>query len=312
MNLQEAKKLENKVLKKLQIFLKKTDTVILGLSGGPDSIFLLEILKKLPVKIVAAHLNHNLRKESDKDQEFVKKLHSPTVTKTRKIAEISRKNKTGIEETGRKIRYDFFQNLAEKYQAKYILTAHHADDNLETIIHNFTRGSTLKGLTGIREISGQLLRPLLEITKEEILSYLKSKKIRYLKDKSNNSTIYKRNEIRKNIIPKLKNLNPNLAKLTAKNTKNLREIDDFIEKTAQNWVKTNPRLNAKTFRTLHIALQKQIIRELYKNRIGNTKNLESIHLEEAVNLINNNIGNKQKRIGKLTITIKNSQIHVSP
>ncbi len=311
MKLQEAKKLENKVLEKLKNHLKKNDTVILALSGGPDSVFLLEMLKKLPLKIIAAHVNHHLRKESDKDQKFVENLHE-TITKSAKIAELSQKNKAGIEETGRKIRYEFFQKLAKTSKAKYILTAHHADDNLETIIHNLTRGTTLKGLAGIEEISQNLFRPLLEITKDEIIAYLKIRKIPYLTDKSNKDTIYKRNDIRKNIVPHLKKLNPNLPKLLAKNTKNLREIDDFLQKEAQKWLKQNQNLDAKKFRTLHPALQKTILKELHKTHAKTTKNLESIHFEEVLTLINNNIGNKKKKLGQLTVTIKNNQIHLSP
>ncbi len=311
MKLQEAKKLENKVLEKLKNHLKKNDTVILALSGGPDSVFLLEMLKQLPLKIIAAHVNHHLRKESDKDQKFVEALHE-TITKSAKIAELSKKNKTGIEETGRKVRYDFFQQLAKKHQGKYILTAHHADDNLETIIHNLTRGTTLKGLAGMEEINQNLFRPLLEITKDEIVAYLKFRKIAYLTDKSNKNTIYKRNDIRKNIIPHLKKLNPNLSKLVAKNAKNLREIDDFLEKEAQKWLRQNQNLDTKKFRTLHPALQKTILKELHKTHAKTTKNLESIHFEEVLSLINNNIGNKKKKLGQLTVIIKNNQIQLSP
>lgn len=311
MNLQEAKKLENKVLKNLENHLKKNDTVILALSGGPDSVFLLEMLKKLPLKIIAAHVNHHLRKESDKDQKFVENLHK-TITKSAKIAELSRKNKAGIEETGRKIRYKFFQKLAKTHKAKYILAAHHADDNLETIIHNLTRGTTLKGLAGMEELNKNLFRPLLEITKDEIITYLNLRKIPYLTDKSNKDTTYKRNDIRKNIIPHLKKLNPNLPKLLAKNSKNLREVDDFLEKEAQKWLKKNKNLDAKKFRLLHPALQKTILKELHKTHAKTTKNLESIHFEEVLSLINNNIGNKKKKLGQLTVSIKNNQIHLSP
>lgn len=324
MNQQESKKLETKILTILKRHIQEGDTVVAGISGGPDSIFLLELLKKLPIKIIAAHVNHQLRKEADKDEEFVKKLCQSTNTifapLTSDITYLSQKSKQGLEETGRKVRYDFFNKLAKKHQAKFIITAHHADDNLETIILNFARGASLQGLTGMQEMetsnssTTSLLRPLLTISKQEILDFLRFKKLKFRVDKSNNSLVYKRNFIRHKIIPLLKEINPSISSTLSKNTENLREINEFLKLSAQEWLKkhtldeTFKKFDAKNFRRLTPALQKNILLQLHTHHFGHIQNIQSSNIEETLSLINKNIGNKKKKFGLLTIFVKNNII----
>lgn len=323
MNKQEAKKLENKILEILKKHLKFGDIVVAGISGGPDSIFLLHILKKIQCKIIIAHVNHQLRKDAANDEKFVKNLakNSKSVFEPLEadIKYISKKNKTGLEETGRKIRYDFFKKLAKKHQAKFIITAHHANDNLETIILNFARGASLQGLSGMQELEKIsenlfLLRPLINISKNQILTYLKFRKIQFHIDKSNDSTVYKRNFIRHKIIPELQKLNPNLSEVAAKNAENFREINDYLKSTAKKWISKNQldknwrKFNAKGFRDQSPALQKTILLEIYQYHNQNTANIESKHLVEILTLIQKNIGNKKKHFGKLTVGLKNNII----
>jgi tRNA(Ile)-lysidine synthase len=332
MNKQETKKLEEKIRNILSKHLKKKDKIVVGVSGGPDSIFLLKFLAELPNKILVAHINHLLRKESGKDEKFVKdfveKLNNNTIREqknspaiifhsTKKnIKKLAKKHKTGIEETGRHIRYDFFEKLAKKYNATLIATAHHADDNLETILLNLTRGATLQGLIGMQIKENKLFRPLLTITKKQITDYLKLRKIPFITEKSNLTDEYNRNLIRNRALPHLKKINPNIAQTTAKNTQNLREIQDYITKQAQKWLKRNKTtiasatIPAKQFRLLHPALQKTILREIHKNLTNNTKNLENTHIEEVLHLINQNIGNKQKKLGKLHLSLKKNTIFI--
>lgn len=324
MNQQEAKKLETRILTILKHHIQNGDTVVAGISGGPDSIFLLELLKKLPIKIIAAHVNHQLRKEADGDEEFVKKLcNFPTIIfapLTSDIKSLSQKSKQGLEETGRKVRYDFFNKLAKKHQAKFIITAHHADDNLETIILNFARGASLQGLSGMQEMetsntsTTSLLRPLLTISKTEILDFLRFNKLKFRVDKSNNSLVYKRNFIRHKIIPLLKEINPNISSTLSKNTENLREINEFLKSSAKDWLKKNTqspsfkKFDAKNFRTLAPTLQKNILLQLHLHHTGHTQNIQSSNIEETLTLINKNIGNKKKKFGQLTVFIKNNII----
>lgn len=334
---QEAKKLEKFVHDIFSKYLSKNDTIIAGISGGPDSIFLLKFLAEFQAKIIVAHLNHNLRKESKNDEKFIKdftdKLSnnsisdqktSPTISfhsKSVDIKKISKKSKKGIEETGRSERYKFFNNLAKKYNAKFIITAHHADDNLETILLNLTRGATLQGLAGMKTLDQNLLRPLLSITKIQIQDYLKYKRIPYLIDKSNFTDDYNRNLIRNRAIPHFKKINPNIALTIAANTQNLREIQDYLNQQAQTWLKHHnpknklrpkvmPVVPAKSLMKLHPALQKTILREAYKSITGDTKNLENTHIDEVLHLIKQNIGNKKKKFGKLLATLKNGTITI--
>jgi tRNA(Ile)-lysidine synthase len=328
MNSQEAKKLQQKGIKTLKKYISEKDCVIAGISGGPDSTFLLRLLKQIPCKTVVAHVNHGIRgKESDADEKFVKELskkfrfhfHQKKIDTTA----LSKKTKKGIEETARKIRYDFFEELAKKYKAKYILTAHQADDNIETILFNFTRGATLKGISGISELEmfdgkkAPLLRPLLIFSKKQITGYLNFKKIKFCTDKTNEDIIYKRNLIRKKVIPNLKLINPSLIETVAKNSQNLREILDYLQQSALEWISENTlneeltQFNAKSFGTLPIALQKAILIEVYKNFAGNLTGLEVAHLDEVLKIINQNIGNKKKKLVKAVVTIKNNIFHIS-
>lgn len=343
MNNQELKKLKEKVMQTLNAHLKKNHKIVVGVSGGPDSVFLLHFLlefqKKIPLKIVVAHLNHQLRKEATSEGRFVEnfvkhflessksknskkqKNFTNLVLHTKKvdIKALSKKSKIGIEETGRKARYDFFGKLATKYKADFILTAHHADDNLETVILNLTRGASLKGLCGMQETDKlkrgkksdkkffTLFRPLLDISKDEIIPYLKAKKIKFIVDKSNFSNIYKRNAIRNRIIPSLKKLNPSLIKTIAKNSKILREVNEFLEGEAEKWIKKNLSFNAESFRKLSPALQKAIILKIYQQKVGDIKNVENAHVEEVLKIINNKVGNKKKKLGKITFFVKNSK-----
>lgn len=313
MNKQELKKFESKIEEKLNF----KGTVILGLSGGPDSIFLLHFLKNSPFRLIVAHINHQLRgRESDKDEKFVTEQCQDLELFIKKADIKALKGKKGLEETGRKVRYDFFQKLALKHKAKFIITAHHADDNLETIILNLSRGATLKGLSGMEEINQlsskvQLFRPLLNIPKSKILDYLKTKSIPYRNDESNKDTDFTRNHIRHNIVPELKKINPNIVETTAKNAESLRDIQNQLEQQAKNWLRRNKTLNAKSFRKKNPALQKEILIQLHKNIIGHSQNIESVHLEEVIKMIEANIGNKKKKLGQLTISINNNIISLS-
>lgn len=327
MNNQEAKKLATKVLEKLSSKITKKDRLILGFSGGADSTFLLHFLKKTPTKeLIVAHLNHSLRgKESDLDEKFALSQSGKNltiITKKVDIKKLAKKEKIGLEEAGRKVRYEFFNELAQEYKAKYILTAHHADDNLETILLNFTRGASLKGLCGMEEVQETtekiiLYRPLLDLSKTEILAYLKTQKIRYREDKTNKDAAYRRNYIRHKVIPALIEINPSLPKTAAKNSKNIREISDFLEEKAVNWLKTHLKKESENevnisradFMKVHRALQQQIIRAVYRFLTGNNQNIETIHMEEVLKIIRENIGNKKKKLGKTTISLKNNIIN---
>lgn len=314
MNSQEAKKLEDKVLTILRNHIGAQDSVIAAISGGPDSMFLLHFLKQIPCKLIVAHLNHKLREEADLDEKFVQKTHDKVVTRQADIRSLAGKAKKGLEETAREVRYKFLYELFKKHRAKFIITAHHADDNLETILFNFIRGTGLQGLCGMQELDGEIFRPLLQFSKTQILEYLKLRKIKFRTDKTNTDTTITRNFLRHKIIPQLKKLNPNITNTTAKTSSNLRQISTYLQDEADKWLTKNSiqqGLNAKNFRTQEPALQKIILLNAYRDQIGDTKNLEAIHLEEVLDLIKKNTGNKKKKLGKLVISLKNNIIRLT-
>ena len=219
----------------------KGKKLLVAISGGIDSVALTYLLSELDFNISLAHCNFNLRgKESDLDEYFVKKLGEkldlPVFTTHFNTEVFAKENKQSTQIAARSLRYNWFQKLKEEHSFDYILTAHHADDNLETFLINLTRGSGLDGFTGIPEINGRIVRPLLRFSRKEILTFIKEKKIDWREDKTNTQTKYIRNKIRHKVIPFLKEINPNLLNSFAKTAEYLKEsqhiIKDRIKKVA--------------------------------------------------------------------------------
>ncbi len=223
-------------------FLKKSilkygDTVVIGCSGGPDSMALLHMLEKLrnelDISIVCAHVNHNVRKESKEELKFLENYclnHSITF----ESMIIKNYGDDNFHNEARTIRYSFFSDVIKKYNAKYLLTAHHGDDLIETILMRIVRGSTLKGYSGFNKIikmtNYTILRPLIFVTKDEIIKYDKVHKIPYVVDKSNTSDKYTRNRYRKYILPFLKKEDPLVHQKFMKFNEILLEYNDYIDK----------------------------------------------------------------------------------
>ena len=212
----------------------KEKKLLIAISGGLDSVVLYHILTSLNFDISLAHCNFNLRgKESDLDEEFVNNLSQKTSNqifiKSFDTEKYSKDNKLSTQIAARELRYTWFQELVEKHNFDYILTAHHADDNLETFLINLTRGTGLEGFTGIPKINGNIVRPLLPFSREEILKYAKENKIEWREDASNASTKYTRNKLRHQVIPVLKEINPSLLSSFEKTLENLQESQQILE-----------------------------------------------------------------------------------
>ena len=221
----------------------KDKKLLVAISGGIDSVALTTLLSKLEFAISLAHCNFNLRgKESDLDEEFVKKLgeklNARVHTKQFKTKEIAQENKQSTQITARNLRYHWFSELVEQNSFDYVVTAHHADDNIETFLINLTRGTGLDGLTGIPQINGNIVRPLLPFSQKEISTFIKENAIEWREDKSNATTKYIRNKIRHQVVPYLKEINPSLVDTFAKTTNNLRESQEIIEDRIEN-IKSN-------------------------------------------------------------------------
>jgi len=223
----------------------KDKKLLIAISGGIDSVVLTHQLSELNFDISLAHCNFNLRgTESDLDTVFVKdlakKLEINCFTTSFETERIAKENKESTQIAARNLRYTWFQEIRQEHNFDYILTAHHADDNLETFLINLTRGTGLDGFTGIPEINGNIVRPLLKFSREEIEVFAKGEKISWREDQSNTSTKYVRNKIRHHILPVLKEINPSLLDTFSKTIAHLQEstqiISDRIEEVSQKAV----------------------------------------------------------------------------
>ena len=226
--------------KYLENLLVDGDTVVLGLSGGPDSMCLLDILLKIKknIKIVAAHINHNIRKESDQEVEFVTKYckERKVLLETTKFSKKA-ENKDYTEAELREKRYIYFEKIIKKYNAKYLLTAHHGDDLIETILMRISRGSDLKGYAGFDLVTPKenycVIKPLIFTTKENIEEYNKKNNIPSVEDLTNKSLKYTRNRYRHNVLPFLKEENPEVHLKYLKYSQELQKYYSFVAKIVE-------------------------------------------------------------------------------
>ena len=233
------------MIPKIQNYIEKRkllnagDKIIVGLSGGADSVALLHILHRLDYNCIAAHCNFHLRgEESDRDELFAAKfaatLNIPFFKKDFDTRSIAKKRGISIEMAARNLRYQWFAELKENQQADAIAVAHHRDDSIETLLLNLIRGTGVKGLTGIQPRNGSLVRPLLCVSKKEILQYVHEKKLPFITDSSNEQEAIIRNKIRLQLIPLLETINPSVREAIVQTMNNLNETakiyDAEIEK----------------------------------------------------------------------------------
>lgn len=206
---------------------------ILAVSGGADSISMLHAFKYLNLKILVLHCNFSLRgKESDMDEQFVKRFcdsygiaHSVKKFDTTGYA---KEKGLSIEMAARELRYEWFHEMKRKKKMDYIVVAHHADDVAETLLINLCRGTGIKGLTGIKPVNGDILRPLLTCSRTEILKYIEDHQLGYRTDSTNNSLDYVRNKIRHQVIPVLKEINPAFLETMTENCETLKETEQIF------------------------------------------------------------------------------------
>ena len=223
-------------------FLNKS-RLLIAISGGADSVVLTHLCYKLNLNIALAHCNFNLRgDESDADEAFVldlaEDLDLEVFIESFDTEAYAQTHRRSIQMAARELRYNWFKELAEQLGFDYILTAHHADDNLETFLINFTRGTGLEGLTGIPEVNDIFVRPLLPFSSKAILDFAKENKIKWRDDSSNTSVKYLRNKLRHEVIPILKEINPSLLQSFQSTLNNLNDasviiqdrIDAFLDK----------------------------------------------------------------------------------
>lgn len=287
-----------------EVKLKDGDTIVLGNSGGPDSMCLLTILLRLREKyhlnIVSAHVNHNVRSESAAEKEFLMNYCKDNNVGFEAMT-IERYGDDNFHNQARKIRYNFFNDVVRKYDANYLMTAHHGDDLVETILMRMVRGSTLKGYSGFEKIldngTFKTVRPLVFITKDEALKFDEENNIPYVIDKSNFKGKYTRNRYRMNILPFLKEEDPKVHEKFLKFSETLNEYDSFINneiKRTIGRVYKNNKIDVSKYRELDPLIQKKIIyvilEEIYKEDL---MVINDRHVKLIMDLLNSKRANSK-------------------
>ncbi len=303
----------------------KDEAVLVALSGGADSVCLLHILCRLGFKVTAAHLNHGLRGEdADRDEDFSRKLSKELgcsfFSKRVEVRNYAMEHKLSEETAGRDLRYDFFREIMESENISKTATAHHKNDNAETITKNFIHGGAASGLSGIPYIrSDGIIRPLLDCTRAEIEEYCRNNGLGYVTDKTNFSACYTRNRIRLKLIPEFEEYNPSFVETVTKNARILADENDFLEEIAAKArcnMSSDGGLDTEAFNKEHIAVKRRIVRqELARTGLDG---IGSEHIESVISLAQSQKsgsradlpGNLQARIsfGRLYIDKKNDEI----
>lgn len=297
----------------------KDDKVVVGVSGGPDSIFLLHVLKSLNINLEVAHINHKIREEAKEDEiltkKYADKLGIPFHVLEIDVEKEAKRLKIGTEECGRNIRYEFFNQVAKTTNANKIAVAHNAGDNAETIILNFLRGAGICGLSGMEYKSSNIIRPILDIQKEDIIKYLNENQIPYAIDRTNLENIYTRNKVRNDLLVKIQNeFNPNIVKALNRMAKINRQdlnlineiVDNCYEKLDIIYENDSILMDSRKFNKYSDALKYRIIRKIISQLLGNTKDIEMVHIKDTCNLIKSNIKGKKYILGnKYSVIIEN-------
>ncbi len=298
--------MKNKVMEGIRKYglIEYGDNVLIGVSGGPDSMalfyVLMEICKEFPFSIYIAHVNHGVRGvEADEDEAFVKeeatKHNIPYYSRTIDMDGYARKHKISSEDAGRMLRYGFFREIISTLGSGKIAVAHNKNDQAETLLMRFMRGTGIDGLKGMEYINGDIIRPLLDVSRIEIEDYIKKNNIETRLDKTNLEPIYSRNKIRLELIPYIEeNFNPNIVD-TLWRTSNTAYIDSsFLQEYSHNKYKEVVKLessdkvvlNRLKFLDVHEAIRFRIVRHCFENLPGGLRGITQTHISDVVELFN--------------------------
>jgi tRNA(Ile)-lysidine synthase len=298
------------------------DRVLVALSGGPDSVFLLHFIikfsKKFKIKIGGAHINHKLRgNNSDRDEIFCEaicnELSIPFYSIQKDVKSFAKKNKLSIEVAARKVRYDFFNNVSSENYYNKIITAHNANDNVETVLLNLIKGAGLKGISGIPVKRKNIVRPILCLSKKEILDYLEENQFEYRIDESNLTNDYERNFLRNEIIPLLeKQINPALTKSVLNTSLILQSLAGEIDEKSENFkskIKIENKISIKfpikilnDNAVLNSYFVKQALDDCFDSKI------ESSDIKKIFSLVNKQSGKSEELSARLIALKERNEI----
>ncbi len=297
----DIKEIENKVEKFISKhnLISDNDKIIVAVSGGADSMMLLHFLLKRGNQLTAAHVNHMMRDQADEDAQYVKSTCAswgiPCVVHTADIKELAKQQKISLEECGRQERYNFFISLSNNNDK--IATAHNANDQAETMIMRFLRGTDIKGLGGIPVVRDKIVRPIICLNRDEIEYYCKVYEIKYKDDHTNFLPIYTRNKIRLELIPYIvKNINKNIVYTLLEHSQLYKEEEEFLMSYISDCYKKYVTLQNDIYEVKNIHREKPYIQKKLMLQIlvelGIYNKITSRHLEDIVHLINGSNGKK--------------------
>lgn len=326
--------MKEKVLETIKKYnlINDEDRLVLGVSGGPDSIAMLNVLndirndkkQHMNFDIIVAHVNHMIREEAIDDQKFVenfcKKIGVSFYAKSIDVQKIANNKKIGTEEAGRNARYEFFDEILEKENANKIAIAHNKNDKIETIIMNMLRGSGIAGLKGIEPIkNNKYIRPLIECERFEIEEYCTQNEIKPRIDRTNFENIYTRNKVRNIVIPFIKEeFNPNIIQTMDRLSDLVKEEDEYLEKVVEEKYKEYVQqedknqivLDLKGFNKQEKVIKSRLLLYTISRLFGTTKGIEKVHIEDIIKLCKKNIGNKYLTPNKnIKVLVKNQKIY---
>jgi tRNA(Ile)-lysidine synthase len=301
--------------------IKSGDGVVVAVSGGPDSVclfyLLLELAHERAIKLVIAHYNHSMRgREALRDEKFVKELAEKEGIPF--ICERAATGQINDEETARNFRYNFLEKARGERGDDWIAVGHNKNDLGETLLLNLIRGAGIRGIRSIPVKRDRIIRPLLFAERGEIEKFLQDRNITFCHDKSNDSPTFSRNFIRLEILPRLEKINPRILNSLERTAKLAQTYDDFVTSVATFEIKKISQkenkdiiIDRKKFISLSPVVQSEIIRILAEN-FGLKTDFSSVHIEEILGLIKNNVGKKHKLIAKrLKFAIQSGKIIVS-
>ena len=322
--------MKEKVLETIKKYnlIENGDKIVIGVSGGPDSITLLNVLLEIKKEnlidfdMVVCHVNHMIREEAVLDEEYVlefcKKNNIECFVKRVDIEKISKQERIGTEEAGRIARYEFLNEILEKTSSNKIATAHTANDNAETVLMNIIRGSGTTGLKGIETKRDNLIRPLINISREEIEEYCEINNLNPRIDKTNFENIYTRNKVRNMLIPYIKkNFNPNIIESINRLSNLSKQENEYLEKETEKIYKSilidakNDEiiLDLKLFNLQETVIKNRLVLYTINILFGTRSGIEKKHIEDIIKLCSNNIGNKFLIPNKkVKILVKNKKI----
>lgn len=323
--------MKQKVIETIEKYnlIKSGDKIVLGVSGGPDSITMLDILKDLKetmnFEIYVVHVNHMIRgQDAINDQKYVEnycnKNNIEFYTKAIDVQEIAKSKKIGVEEAGRIARYEAFEEILKKTNSNKIATAHNKNDKVETIIMHILRGSGVSGLKGISPIrDNKFIKPLIECSREEIEKYCEINKLNPCIDKTNFENSYTRNKIRNIVIPYIKEqFNPNIVETIERLSEVISSEDEYISEITQKEYEklliskqeNQIEIKLKEFNILDNVIKSRLILLVVKNIFGSIQGIEKINIVDIIKLCKNNIGNKFLMPNKnLKVMIKDKKIY---